>query len=204
MIKFKFFINYDKEEKWLNEMAKKGYELEYMYFGYKFRSIKPENATVRIDYRVFKKKEDFIEYCFLFEDSGWKHIAGSKKSGNQYFKKNDENSQEDIFSDGISRAGKYKRLSDMLMLPSVTSLVLSAIYITGGQLNVKSLLNPKLLYLTPGLWERTGLAFWSDFLLETPFVFIRGSIWLIPLILILSVCLLIKSRILYSKEKKSS
>ncbi|WP_443659137.1 DUF2812 domain-containing protein [Clostridium algidicarnis] len=33
MRKFKFFINYDKEEKWLNDMAKKGYELETASFG---------------------------------------------------------------------------------------------------------------------------------------------------------------------------
>ncbi|MGH4124831.1 MAG: DUF2812 domain-containing protein [Clostridium sp.] len=203
MRKFKFFIDYDKEEKWLKKMAKKGYELENISFGHKFRSIKPENATVKIDYRIFKKNEDFIEYCVLFEDSGWKHIAGSKKSGVQYFKKNDENSQEDIFSDTISKAGKYKRLSNMFLIPTATNLALFAIYITGGQINVNSLINLKLLYHTPGLWERTGIAFWGRFLLETPFVVMRGSIWLIPLMMIISFCLVIKTRILYNKQKKA-
>lgn len=63
---------------------KKCYELENISFGYKFGSMEPEDVTVRIDYRIFKSKEDFVDYCTLFEDSGWKHLAGNKNSGVQY------------------------------------------------------------------------------------------------------------------------
>ena len=204
MRKFKLFIDYDKEEKWLNEMAKKGYELENVSFGYKFRSIKPETVTFRIDYRTFKKKEDFIDYCILFKDSGWEHIVGSKQSGLQYFKRINETSEGDIFSDAISKAGKYKRLSDMLIVLVAPCLVISAALIFGAQINVNSILNPKLLYLTPGLWERTGVAFWGGFLFETPFAILRGSIWLMPLLVVVYVYLSIRARILYIKYKNSN
>ena len=44
---FKFFIDYTKEERWLNEMAKKGYEVVNKSFGYTFKNI---------------------NYCTIFED----------------------------------------------------------------------------------------------------------------------------------------
>ncbi|MDU6337068.1 MAG: DUF2812 domain-containing protein [Clostridium sporogenes] len=199
MRKFRLFTDYNKEEKWLNEMYKKGYELKNISFGYKFRSIEPEDATVRIDYRIFNKKENFIDYCTLFEDSGWKHLAGSKNSGVQYFKKIHENSQEDIFSDDISKVARYKRLSDHSMM-----FALSISLISNGSINVNLILNPKLLYYTPGLWERTGVAFWGGLLFETPFALGRSIVFLIPLIVVLNFYLAIKARMLYNKEKKSN
>ncbi|WP_242850841.1 DUF2812 domain-containing protein [Clostridium algidicarnis] len=125
MRKFKFFINYDKEEKWLNDMAKKGYELETASFGYKFSFTKPENTKIRIDYRIFKNKGGFMDYSALFEDSGWKHISGNKSCGAQYFKKINENGDEDIFSDDMSKAARYKRLSDMWIGLAVVYLPIS-------------------------------------------------------------------------------
>ena len=78
---FKFFINYEKEEKWLQDMAEKGYELESVFLRYKFYKVPEENSIIRIDYRTFKNKRDFIDYCTMFEDSGWKHLAGTKYYG---------------------------------------------------------------------------------------------------------------------------
>lgn len=61
----KCFIDYTKEEKWLTEMDNKGYELINNTFGYNFRKIAPEDITYRIDYRIFKSKQYFINYCTL-------------------------------------------------------------------------------------------------------------------------------------------
>lgn len=204
MRKFRLFTDYNKEEKWLNEMYKKGYELENISFGYKFYSIEPQDTTVRIDYRIFNKKESFIDYCNLFEDSGWKHLAGSKNSGVQYFKKIHENSQEDIFSDDISKAARYKRLSNKSIISAVCFLLMSVAYISNGNINVNLILNPKLLYYTPGLWERTGVPFWGGLLFETPFALGRSSVFLIPLIVVLNFYLAIKARSSYNKGKKSN
>ncbi|MCW6108915.1 DUF2812 domain-containing protein [Clostridium sporogenes] len=204
MRKFRLFTDYNKEEKWLNEMYKKGYELDNISFGYKFGSIKPEDTTVRIDYRIFKSKGDFIDYCTLFEDSGWKHLAGNKNSGVQYFKKINKNSQEDIFSDDISKTTRYKRLSDHSMMFALCFFALSVSLISNGSINVNLILNPKLLYYTPGLWERTGVPFWGGLLFETPFALGRSVVFLIPLIVVLNFYLAIKARISYNKGKKSN
>jgi hypothetical protein len=76
MWRLKFFLDFEKEEKWLEEMAWKGYQLKSNAFSYKFRIAKLEYATIKIDHRIFNRRKDFINYCTLFEDSGWKHIAG--------------------------------------------------------------------------------------------------------------------------------
>lgn len=134
MRKFKSFIDCDQEEKWLSEMLQKGYELESVWLRYKFHFIKQEAATVRIDYRTFKKNEDFIDYCSMFEDSGWKHLVGSKSSQSQYFKNNGEDNEENIFLDEMSKAAKYKRLSYMRMTMAVCFFLMSVPYILGGRL----------------------------------------------------------------------
>ncbi|KAA9021073.1 DUF2812 domain-containing protein [Niallia endozanthoxylica] len=204
MRKFKFFINFEKEEKWLHEMAKQGYQLEDKSFGYKFLSAEPEDTTIKVDYRVFKKQEDFIDYCTLFEDSGWKHISGKKSSGAQYFKKVDENSEEDIFSDNISKAGKYKRLSSMFVQMAFTFLPLLVALMTTDVIDLAAIVNPKLLYLTPGLWEKTGISFWMAFLFETPFALFRGIMWaFIPVMMTLYLIYSVKANILYQKSKKA-
>lgn len=204
MKKYKFFIDYDKEEKWLNDMAKEGYQLEEVSFGYKFRNAEPEDTIIRIDYRTFKSEEDFIDYCTLFEDSGWKHISGTKYSGAQYFKKINNSSENDIFSDKLSKAGKYKRVSDMWGTISIAYLPILVVLMTNKAININAIIHPKSLYYTPGLWEMSGIKFWRCFLFETPFAVSRGFMWLFFLvILVLYLSFSIKAKILYNKQKNS-
>ena len=182
MKKFKLFLNYEKEERWLADMASQGYQLKETDFGYSFEKTLPEQAVIKIDYRRFKKEQDFLDYLALFEDSGWQHISGTKKSGSQYFKKTNSDSTEDIFSDTASRAGRYKRLSDMWFSLFIPFLFISSML--GDK--VLGFLNPKTLYLTPGLWEMSGSEFWRHFWFETPFALMRG---LPPLIMALCAIL---------------
>lgn len=202
---FKCFINYDKEEKWLNEMAQKGYELVSVSPGYKFKHTEEKGTVIRIDYRTFKCQADFVDYCTLFEDSGWKHIWGTKYSGPQYFKRVDENAGDDIFSDEISKAGKYRRISDMWMTLATSYIPIFVALLFTGNIDINKVLNPKLLYYTPGLWEQTGSKFWFQFLFETPFAIGRGVLWMIfPIMIIFSLVFSIKAKRLYKELTKSS
>ena len=58
---------------------------------------------------------------------------------------------------------------------AVPYLALSVSFISGGQINFNSMFSPKLWYYTPGLWERTGTAFWGGSLFETPLAILRSS-----------------------------
>ena len=201
MTVYKCFFNYDKEEKWLEQMAKRGYYFEKVFFGYTFRSSEPEQATIKIDYRTFKNERDYLDYCSLFEDSGWKHIAGTISSGNQYFKKTADNGDDDIFSDSLSRAGRYKRISVMWLSLTITLFPIFIALSMTNVININNMINPKLLYFTPGLWEMNGFDFWRHFLFETPFALLRGYSWIIAILpVILYFIFAIKSWMLYKKD----
>lgn len=201
MRKFKYFIDFDKEEKWLSAMAKQGYQLVDRSFGYKFRFTTPEDATIKIDYRKFKKQANFVDYFTLFEDSGWKHIVGKKNSGTQYFKKIGEESDDDIFSDKVSKAGKYKRLSETFIEMAICYIPILVALIATDVINFDVLVNPKELYLTQGLWDMNVGLFWKAFLFETPFALVRGFVWLFfPVAIILYFFFGYKAQKLYEKS----
>jgi len=203
--KVNFFINFQKEEKWLKHMAQQGWRMKKHGLIYTFEPAPKEQVNIKVDYRYFKKQQDFLEYCTLFEDSGWQHISGTKNSGNQYFKQVGECICEDIFSDDISRAGRYKRLSDVLLTMFFMFFPFVIISYTQGTLGLEAFTNPRGLYLTPGLWELSGSAFWSAFLFETPFALMRGfSTSIGILIFLMYVLLTIKSWVLYKSAVKVS
>ncbi len=202
MWRLKFFIDFEKEEKWLEEMAWKGYHLKSNTFGYKFRIAEPEDATIKIDHRIFNRRSDFINYCTLFEDSGWKHIAGNWWSGTQYFQKVDEESEDDIFSDQMSRAGKYKRLSKTFLELAICYLPLLILFMFNNTIDLGAIVNPKGLYYTPGLWDMHGAAFVESFLFETPFALMRGISWLfIPVAIGMFFVFSYKANRLYEARK---
>ncbi|MCD8500580.1 MAG: DUF2812 domain-containing protein [Bacillaceae bacterium] len=119
--------------------------------------------NIKMDFRHFNNKSDYEDYLTLFEDSGWNRIVGSMKSGVQYFHRVNHEATDDIFSDEISKASRYQRLyRKHLTLLSSFVPILVVLFISGA-INIESMLNPKALYYTPGLWEATGFSFWRAF-----------------------------------------
>lgn len=204
MKKFKIFLRFDKEEKWLEHMAEQGWLLSRKSLFYYFQKVVPETKTIRIDYREINSANDFLDYCTLFEDSGWKHIAGTKSSGTQYFLKINGDGTEDIFSDTLSRAGRYKRLSDIWLSSAIVLIPLIMVSKPDGWINFDTLSAPREWYLTPGLWELKGISFWWAFLFETPFALMRGIGWMIPIAaMLICVGFAMKSRSLYRSDIQS-
>lgn len=187
MRKYKNFMDFTKEEKWLNEMAEDGWRFvsRSAFGGYRFEKAEPKEENYRIDYRSFKNRWDYEDYLQLFADSGWLHAAGSQGSGLQYFVQAAPQKGADIFSDTAGKAGRYRRGAQMwLSLVFLYGLVFAVMAISGA-VNLQAVLDPKVLYYTPGLWERTGAEFWQAFLFETPFALARGFAWVLYLIMLL-------------------
>ena len=204
MHKFKFIIDFEKEEQWLEQMSKDGYHLENTFFGYHFQRGEPEEAIIKIDFRTFRRTDDFIDYCTMFEDSGWKHLSGTKSSGIQYFKKIDDTAGDEIFSDNNSKATRYKRYANTFFELAISYIPLLVVFYLTDTIDPKVLINPKELYFTPGLWDQTGTSFWFSFLFETPFALIRGFAWsFIPLTIILYLFFGYKSNKLYLQNRRS-
>lgn len=201
MKKIKFFLDFEKEEKWLRKMEQNGYLLEKKSLFYYFTKTNPSNGVIKIDYRRFKNYKDFMDYISMFEDSGWKHISGTKSSGTQYFRLIDKESNEDIFSDARSRAGRYKRISDMWLSCELFFVAMFIILVSQGMVEIQNLFLPKEWYLTPGLWESDGFSFIWAFLFETPFALFRGCSWLFCIVFaILYGSFAIKSSLIYRKS----
>ncbi len=199
MIKHKvFFSNVKKEEEWINQIIAKGYRLKSLIPGrYQFEKLEPSDNTetfrpekesstgflplVRLDFRTFSTLEDFTDYVTLFEDCGWRHIAGNRSEGPQYFERTRPDSSDDIFSDSTSIANRYRRISNMqlgLFTLQIALIIVLSINITVPFLSFSSW---KSLYHTPGLWEMSGLSFWGAFLFETPFALLRSGLLLLLL-----------------------
>lgn len=65
-------------------------------------------------YRVFfntLKEEKWIQEM---ADYGWKHIAGDKSSGSQYFFHEDKEKENELFSDEDSKRDRILRIRKML------------------------------------------------------------------------------------------
>lgn len=209
MIKHKIFIsNVEKEEKWINKWIHQGYRLQHVSTSigrYVFEEDMEEGIEheVKIDFRTFDKEEDFQDYLVLFEDSGWRHIGGTKSAGVQYFERMNENAGEEIFSDHWSKAERYKRIANMWLGMGLVFLPVMVVFAQTGLLDVRQLFHLKELYYTPGLWEMTGKSFWMAFLFETPFALGRCVLGL-PFMVIMIVYVYFGLKALYwsYKEKK--
>lgn len=172
MKKFKIIADFEKEEEFLNSMAQKGYHLKkYNSLGvYTFLQAEPEPLRYRIDYRVFSSNAQFEQYRTLFQDAGWEHVYGTRRSGAQYFLPVPGKAQtEDIFSDSESKAGRYQRFAAQ----SLSSLVLMIVWLIVCKPDGWRLWDVGSWYLTDGLWNMSGALFWKAFLFETPFVILR-------------------------------
>src|SRR5699024_1257252 len=120
--------------------------------------------------------EDFLDYQALFEDSGWQHLAGTKNSGDQYFKKIDERLIDDIFSDKMSKAARYQRFAKMCFELDVAFILVLVVFFIADIIDFIAFVILIALYLTQDLCDKTVSAFWSSFLFETPFALMCGFI----------------------------
>ncbi len=99
----------DKEERWLREMALKGWHLiDFTVFMYIFIKGDPEDYVYKLDYKV-SCNSDLPEYINIFQEAGWEHVT--QFLGWHYFRTKAEGSRTpDIYSDNESRIQKYQSL----------------------------------------------------------------------------------------------
>src|SRR5699024_11864058 len=90
--------------------------------------------------------EDFLDYQALFEDSGWQHLAGTKNSGDQYFKKIDERLIDDIFSDKMSKAARYQRFAKMCFELAVAFIPVLVVFFISDIIDFISFVIPKVIF----------------------------------------------------------
>lgn len=128
----KKFSNFTDEEQWIQSMLQDGwilksYDLEdedgNIYVFEPIQNNEQKNLIYKIDYREFNKKEDFLEYKSIFENSGWTVLSRNKGYSKHIFYTKLQNPNRDIFSDTESYRGREKRKMHSSLISAITSFV---------------------------------------------------------------------------------
>jgi len=110
------FFDYEKEEKWLNEMAAKGLAFnDYVFFRYTFTDCEPGEYIYRIELLDnLPGHPESKKYLGFMAENGVEHISSWARW--VYFRKKAAAGSFDIFSDIDSRLMHYRRIA-MLWVP---------------------------------------------------------------------------------------
>ena len=131
MIRFRFYYDPEKEEKFLNSMSAKGWAMKKFFLGfYTFERCSPGEYTYRIDLISGKKDEELIDYIELIRDSGAEYVQ--QWCGNwAYFRKKGD---FELYTDTESLIAYYKRIRKFY-LPFAIAEALIAFGELGGYLS---------------------------------------------------------------------
>ena len=109
----KAYWNYEKEERWINEMANKGLLLDnYSWCKYTFSEGKPGEYIYRIE--LLDNKSNHPEsqaYIRFLEESGVEHVSSYMRW--VYLRKKASDGEFDIYTDIDSKIKHYKRVNAM-------------------------------------------------------------------------------------------
>jgi hypothetical protein len=124
----KAYFNYEKEEKWLNEMAAKGMALtnySSWRFRYVFEDCRPGEYIYRIE--LLQKRPshpESINYMRFLEETGIEHIPKEFRWG--YFRRKASDGPFEIYSDIDSKIKHYSRVNAYIMSLGILNLALAA------------------------------------------------------------------------------
>lgn len=110
--------NDDKEERWLEQMARQGWHLASGPIFYTFDKGSPAEMRYRVDYPP-RKRQGLDEYVRLCRDAGWERVFAY--AGSQYFRTSLPDAP-DIYTDTESRISKYKRVFVISLLLALATL----------------------------------------------------------------------------------
>ena len=113
---------FDREEKWLNDMARRGWVLDGVWFArYDFMESEPGEYTVRLEMLenppASSEGQDYIDFV---EETDAEYIGNFAKW--VYFRKKTADGAFDLFSDIDSRVKHLDRIMKMLVVIALINL----------------------------------------------------------------------------------
>lgn len=114
-VKFRFYLDYEKEEKWINEMAAQGWHLKKFLLGrFTFTKGEPAAFIYRNEFIVGMSLEEKKDYFELLKDSGITIIH--EKGGWVYMKKASAEGPFELYTDTKSKISYYQRILSIFLL----------------------------------------------------------------------------------------
>ncbi len=140
MTKWKVFLSYqhEKEELWLNEMSRSGWNLisNPGFCNYTFTNNDNKRYVYRLDY--YNSKKNDMEMISFYKDLDWNFI-GKLFNGWYYFKQEEgQQSGNVLYTDNRSKISFFKRVRKTIILG-------------GGIANIPNIPNIIHSFLNPGL-----------------------------------------------------
>jgi hypothetical protein len=113
---WKTFLDYEKEEKWLNKMATKGLAMTaYTFCRYTFEDCVPGEYIYRIEYLEHNiNHPESIRYIRFLSENGVEHVDTYFRW--VYFRKKSSDGDFKIYSDLTSRIKHYQRISKLWLI----------------------------------------------------------------------------------------
>ena len=110
-VKWKLYMDYEKEEAWLNSMSEKGFAFtDYFLFRYVFEDSEPGEYIYRIELLDNTPGHpESRKYLNFMEENGVEHISSWIRW--VYFRKKAADGPFDIYSDIDSKVAHYRRIS---------------------------------------------------------------------------------------------
>jgi hypothetical protein len=116
MTKWRFYLDFEKEEAWLNEMAAKGHAFEnFAFFRYTFSDSKPDEYRYQIellDGGPLSSKDD--DYFDFLRESGIEPVTRWGRW--LYLRKKTTDGPFELYTDIDSKIGQYKRIAQLFLL----------------------------------------------------------------------------------------
>lgn len=139
LTKRRWFLNYQREEKWINEMAAEGLHLvDYKFTKYTFEKGKPGEYDYRIELLADAPKSDKgKEYLEFMEDAGVECVTTF--SNWAYFRKAATGEPFEIYTDYESRKKHLTRIITTLTIVMAMNLyfaIYNTFIATVGSLNI--------------------------------------------------------------------
>lgn len=132
----KAYWNYEKEEKWLNEMSAKGFALiDYSWCRYVFTDSKEGEYIYRIEMLEHLPSHPVSQkYLQFMEESGVEHIASYMRWA--YFRKKASDGVFDIYSDIGSKIKHFQRINLFWVIMACAELLIGVSNILIGISNI--------------------------------------------------------------------
>lgn len=130
MVKFKLYLDKDRETKWLNEMAARGYAMEGFFAGfYQFAKCTPGEYIYQVDingglFRVSEDYRSFMEEMGIEITALWGFwVILRKKAADGGFQ---------LYTDRESKIENYMKIRKMFKIVTIIELILFYIEVFGA------------------------------------------------------------------------
>jgi hypothetical protein len=116
--------DFDKEEEWLEEMARNGWVLDGVGFcTYHFIKTEPGEYSVRLQYLPIA--EESSDYSSILEESGAERVGRMVQW--VYYRKKTADGPFEIFSDLDSRIGHLEKIARLMLIIAICNILIGVV-----------------------------------------------------------------------------